>query len=133
MATLNPHIIMVGSAISGRPVHGPSTNESTATGITWSQELTLMLAFDSMDPSPTTGGFSKEVGPSSSVNGELGRGLVGVGVEEGAPEAELGEGSTGKTLKPGLFGEGPRAPGERTRLAWSGEREREREVRLMSV
>lgn len=90
-----------------------------------------MLAFDSVDPSDTTGGSSKEAGPSSSVNGEVGTGLVGVGVEgvvTPVTEAEPGEGrgkAGGNILKPGLFGEGIRAPGDRARLACSSERESE--------
>lgn len=94
-----------------------------------SQSLTLMVALDSVDPSDTTGGSSKEAGPSSSVNGEVGRGLVGAGVEgvvTVVTEAEPGEGrgkAGGNILKPGLFGEGIRAPGDRTRLACSSERD----------
>lgn len=86
-----------------------------------------MLAFDSIDVSPTTGGSSKEAGPSSSVNGEVGPGLVGVGVEEAVTAVTEGETGGGKAggniLKPGLIGDGIRAPGERTRLACSRERE----------
>lgn len=81
-----------------------------------------MLVFDSVDPSPTTGGSSKEAGPSS-VKGEVGTGLVGVCGEElvtTVPEAEPGEGrgkAGGNILKPGLFGEAIRAPGDKARLA----------------
>lgn len=88
-----------------------------------------MLAFDSVDPSDTKRGSSKEAGPSSSVSREMGTGLVGVG-EEGVvtmvPEAEPGEcrgKAGGNILKPGLFGEGIRAPGDRARLACSSERD----------
>lgn len=86
-----------------------------------------MLAFDSVDPSDTTGGSSKEAGPSSSINGDVGTGLVGVGVEGLAvTKAEPGEGggkAGGNILKPGLFGEGIREPGDRARLACSRERD----------
>lgn len=86
-----------------------------------------MLAFDSVDPSAPKRGSSKEAGPSSSFSGEVGAGLVGVG-EEGVAtvvtEADPGEGrgkAGGNILKPGLFGEGIRAPGDRARLACSSE------------
>lgn len=88
-----------------------------------------MLALDSVDPSETSGGSSKEAGPSSSVSGEVGAGLVGVSVEGVVPavtKAEPGEGggkAGGNTLKPGLFGDGIRAPGDRARLACSSETE----------
>lgn len=88
-----------------------------------------MLALDSVDPSETTGGSSKEAGPSSSVSGEVGAGLVGVGVEgvvTAVTTAEPGEGggkAGGNILKPGLFGEAIRAPGDRARLACSSETE----------
>lgn len=85
-----------------------------------------MLSFDRMDPSPTVGGASNEVGPSSSVNGEAATGLVGVGVDKGVTEGEGGGKAGGSSLKPGLFGEGSRAVGERARLACTV-RERERE------
>lgn len=87
--------------------------------------LPLMLALDSVDPSETSGGSSKEAGPSSSVSGEVGAGLVGVSVEGVVPavtKAEPGEGggkAGGNILKPGLFGDGIRAPGDRARLACS--------------
>lgn len=78
-----------------------------------------------MDPSPTSGGASKEVGPSSSVNGEVATGLVGVDVDKvvtvvtGAVPGEGGGKTGGSSLKPGLFGEGSRAVGERARLAYT--------------
>lgn len=84
-----------------------------------------MLAFDSVE---SRGRSSKEAGRSSSVNGEVGTGLVGVGVEavvSTLTKAEPGEGcgkTGGNILKPGLFGEGIRAPGDRARLACSRER-----------
>lgn len=95
--------------------------------------LTLMLTFDRMAPSPTMGGASKEVGPSSSVTREVATGLVGVaadgvvtvvtGLEPGEDAGKAG----GNSLKPGLFGEGRRAEGERARFACT---ERESEVRV---
>lgn len=88
--------------------------------------LPLMLSFDKMDPSATVGGASKETGPSSSVNGgTAATGLEGVAVDEvvsAVTGAEAGEGGVkagGSSLKPGLFGEGCRAEGDRARLAWS--------------
>lgn len=80
---------------------------------------------------PPAGGASKETGPSSSVKGEEATGLVGVpdaevvavvtGPELGTgPGPEPGEGGVkfgGSSLKPGLFGEGSRAVGDKTRLA----------------
>lgn len=86
-----------------------------------------MLAFDRVDPSDTTGGSSKEAGPSSSVSGEARTGLVGVGVVgvvAAVTKAEPGEGggkAGGNIRKPGLFGEAIRAPGDRARLACSSE------------
>lgn len=89
--------------------------------------LTLMLVLDSVEASPTTGGSSKEAGPSSSVNGGGEAGLVGVCVEDAVTMvtgAELGDGrgkAGGNILKPGLIGEGIRAPGDKARLACSSE------------
>lgn len=75
---------------------------------------------DRMDPSATARGSSKETGPSSSVTGEAVSGLVGVAVEEVVTGVLLGESGVklgGTSLKPGLFGEGSIAEGERARLA----------------
>ena len=98
-----------------------------------------MLSFDRMDPSVVVGGASKEEGPSSSVNGDTAAmGLVGVAVDKvvtmvtGAEETGDNGGKEGdSSLKPGLFGEGRRAEGERARLAYR-ERERESDVMVMS-
>lgn len=49
-----------------------------------------LLMFDRMDPSSATGGASNEAGPSTSVNGEVATGLVGVTVVTGV---EPGEGA----------------------------------------
>lgn len=87
----------------------------------WRALPLLMLV--RMDPSATVGGSSKEVGRSSWVNGWTVTGLVGVAVDEEvtvASGAEPGKGGTkegGSILRPGLFGDGSRAVGERTRLA----------------
>lgn len=75
-----------------------------------------------MDPSATVGGASKEAGPSPSVSGEMATGLVGVDeVVTMVTGTELGGGGAkegGSSLKPGLFGEGSRAEGDRARLAY---------------
>lgn len=86
-----------------------------------------MLVLDSVDASPTTGGSSKEAGPSSPVNGGGEAGLVGVCVKEVVTMvtgAELGDSrgkAGGNILKPGLFGEDIRVPGDKARLACSSE------------
>lgn len=84
-----------------------------------------LLILDRMVPSAAVGGASKEAGPSSA-EGEGMTGVMGVGVEgvvvavvEGV-EPEEGVGKVGgRSLKPGLFGEGSSAVGERARLACS--------------
>lgn len=89
--------------------------------------LTLMLSFDKMVPSATVGGASKEEGPSSSVNGDTSKGLVGVVVDDGVTgvtgvtglePVEEGRGNEGwMSRNPGLLGDGSRAVGERAKLA----------------
>lgn len=77
-----------------------------------------MLSLDRMDPSPTEGGASKEAGPSCADISLVATGLVGVVAVVTTAELGEDEGKTGdSSLKPGLFGEGSRTPGERTRLA----------------
>lgn len=72
--------------------------------------LTL-FRLDRTDPSVALRGSSNDTGPSSSVTGLVG--VTGTGLEPGDSGVKLGATS----LKPGLFGEGSMAEGDRARLA----------------
>lgn len=77
---------------------------------------------DRMEPSEVEGGASKEAGPSS-VCGEVAMGLVGGVGGVGVTEVVGARGKEGgSSRKPGLFGDGSRAEGDRARLAWGGQR-----------